>query len=440
MVFREDPPGIDENPLRGLVPYSSARQPDNFPHSMEWFYLPLSAIVINRNTYNWQALESQLIAIAERGHQAVFRFYLDYPGKPSGIPHYLLRAGLKTYSYDDFNNAAGSTRSVAPDYKDPLLIDCLVRFIQAFGTKYDGDLRIAYVTAGLYGFWGEWHVADHPHRGEAAGWLMAQKDKDALLCAFRDSFQKTFVLVRYPYVTGNRALLANFGFHDDSLLNDTVGPEDWQFWHSMQNAELTDSWKFRPTGGEIYPPLQTGLWGSWPNHAGQSVKDVISTAHVTWILDNKLFEGPSTELERTNALRVQRMLGYKLYCSAGRLALLPDGSASISARIENRGVAPFYASWLVELAALDSAGNVVEQGHAAWPLAKLLPGETTELNARLEALPKGAKAIVLRIANPLPKGHAVVFANAEMGTLIGGWLTLGAFDMPSADVPPPQGR
>ena len=37
-----------------------------------------------------------LNSVAGRGHQTVFRIYLDYPGKTTGIPQYLLDAGLAT--------------------------------------------------------------------------------------------------------------------------------------------------------------------------------------------------------------------------------------------------------------------------------------------------------------------------------------------------------
>jgi hypothetical protein len=148
MAFRADAPGIDENPLRGFVPYSSTKQArDTFPHSMEWFYLPLAAVVTGPDSYDLTPVERQLSAIAARGHQAIFRFYLDYPKQPSGIPGYLLAAGLKTFPYADSGNAGSATPSVSPDYRDPRLIDCLVRFIHAFGARYDGDARIAYLTA-----------------------------------------------------------------------------------------------------------------------------------------------------------------------------------------------------------------------------------------------------------------------------------------------------
>jgi hypothetical protein len=184
MVFRADAPGVDENPLRGLVPYSAEPQSEGtFPHSMEWFYMPLSEVATGPNAYDWGALERQLGAIAGRGHQAVFRFYVDYPKKPSGTPRYLLDAGLKTFPYSDGGNAQSATPSVAPDYRDRRLIACMVDFVRALGAKYDGDARIAYVEAGLYGFWGEWHVHNHPLPGEPEGWAIAQGDNDALLRA-----------------------------------------------------------------------------------------------------------------------------------------------------------------------------------------------------------------------------------------------------------------
>ena len=240
MTFQADAPGVDENPLRGFVPYSSTRQTgETFPHSMEWFYLPLAAVVKGPDIYDWSAVEQQLTAISRRGHQAIFRFFLDYPTRPTGIPEYLLRAGLKTYRYDDSENAKGATTSVSPDYADPRLIECLVRFIHAFGRRYDGDVRIAYLTAGLYGFWGEWHVHNHPLSGEPAGWSMEQKDKDALLRAYAESFTRTQVLVRSPNVTKDRTLLLHFGFHDDSFLQDTIGEQSWQYWPMMGQAGTT---------------------------------------------------------------------------------------------------------------------------------------------------------------------------------------------------------
>ena len=425
MTFRADASGIDENPLRGFIPYSSTKRTDDtFPHSMEWFYLPLAAVVTGPDAFDWTPVERQLSAIAGRGHQAIFRFYLDYPKQPSGIPTYLLAAGLKTFPYADSGNAGSATPSVSPDYRDPRLIDCLVHFIHAFGSRYDGDVRIAYLTAGLYGFWGEWQVHDHPLPGEPSGWAIRQQDKDALLRAYAESFQHTAVMVRVPDVTEDRRLLAHFGFHDDSFLRDTLGPERSHFWPKMELAGAINLWQVHPMGGEIYPALQVGLWGSWPNPEGQPVGDAIATTHATWMLDSELFVAPHTAVERANALRAERMLGYTLYCREWQIARNDDGSAKITVRVENRGVAPMYYAWPAEAEALDGDGKIIGKGSAVWTLPTLLPGQTAEWSISLNALPRAANSVLIRIANPMPGGHPVAFGNAEMGTVLPGWLSL----------------
>ena len=425
MTFRGDAPGIDENPLRGFVPYSSTKQTDDtFPHSMEWFYLPLSAVVTGPDTYDWTAVERQLTAIAARSHQAIFRFYLDYPKRPSGIPAYLLAAGLKTFPYANAGNAASPTPSVSPDYRDPRLFDCLVRFIHAFGARYDGDARIAYLTAGLYGFWGEWHVLDHPLAGEPSGWSIRQQDKDALLRAYVESVHRTPVLVRVPDVTEDRDLLAHFGFHDDSFLQDTFGPERWHFWAKVGEAGVASFWQAHPMGGEIYPELQSGLFDAWPNRHGQPAVLSISATHATWMLDSDLFTAVQTPAEHANALRAERMLGYTFYCREWQLTRNKDGSATITARVENRGIAPMYYAWPVEAEALDANGKIVAQSTADWPLPELLPGRTAVWSISFNALPTTANTVLVRIANPMPGGHPIAFANAEMATVLPGWLTL----------------
>jgi hypothetical protein len=425
MTFRADAPGLESNPLRGLVPFATARPPANlFPYSMEWFTLPLSAVVTGPDTYDWSVLERQLQVIAAHGNQAIFRFYLDNPKLPSAIPKYLLNAGLKTFPYDDEGNRASATPSVGPDYSDPRLIECLTRFIHAFGSKYDGDPRIAYLTAGLYGFWGEWHVLKHPLPGEPAGWTISEKNKDALLRAFAEAFQRTPVLVRTPGVTNDRQLLSNFGFHDDSFLYDTVGLNPARFWSGMQRAGTTESWQRHPTGGEIYPPLQSGLWNVWPNAQGQDFAAAIDLTHVTFLFDSALFSKAATETERRNALRMQRMMGYTLFCSSARIVQSRSGLTAATVRIENRGVAPLYYSWPVEVEALDDAAKVTGEGRTVWPLATLLPGKSAEWSITFNASANRTKSVVLRLANPMPGGHPIAFANAEMGSVKAGWLTL----------------
>ncbi|GIF98808.1 hypothetical protein [Catellatospora citrea] len=97
-----------DNPLKGFMPYAGSYQ--TFPYSMEWFYLPVRDVMTGPKQFRWDAVERQLNAIAARGHQAVFRFYLDYPGKPTGIPQYLLDQGLATHP----TTTSATTASASP--------------------------------------------------------------------------------------------------------------------------------------------------------------------------------------------------------------------------------------------------------------------------------------------------------------------------------------
>ena len=142
----------EANPLKGMMPFApsdasySPGLPETAPpYTMEWLTLPVSDVVTGPGTYSWDKLEAHLNAIAARGHQAVLRFYVDYPGRPSGMPAYLLSSHeVPTHEYTVNGNAPG--QSLAPDYNDPEMMSMLTGFISALGQQYDGDPRLAFIT------------------------------------------------------------------------------------------------------------------------------------------------------------------------------------------------------------------------------------------------------------------------------------------------------
>lgn len=88
------------NPLKGFMPfYSPDGADDSVPYSMEWFYIPLSALISDSGEYTVrEGLEPYLEAISARGNQAVFRVYLDYPGSGIGekaVPRFIWDMGIK---------------------------------------------------------------------------------------------------------------------------------------------------------------------------------------------------------------------------------------------------------------------------------------------------------------------------------------------------------
>ena len=87
-------PSPVDNPLKGLVPYQADKRGE-FSHSMEFNYLPYSAIVKGYDEFDWKPLEAMLDDTASRGHQALFRIFLEYPGKKGIIPEFLVRDGMR---------------------------------------------------------------------------------------------------------------------------------------------------------------------------------------------------------------------------------------------------------------------------------------------------------------------------------------------------------
>ena len=154
------------NPLKGLVPYVQPAA-GRFPHSMEFNYLALSDLVVGDGQYNWEPLDHLLDDIASRHKQAIFRIWMEYPGKEKGIPEYLAKDGVEVIQWTIPKHGPFPAAEVrTPDYSNHRLRKMLTSFIAELGRRYDGDARIGFITAGLLGIWGEWHT--YPRTGSVS--------------------------------------------------------------------------------------------------------------------------------------------------------------------------------------------------------------------------------------------------------------------------------
>jgi hypothetical protein len=406
------------NPLKGFMPYEGSYS--TFPHSMEWGYLPLRSLMSGPTNFDWTSLDTLISNIARRGHQTVFRVYLDYPTLSTGIPQYLLDAGLITHSYTDYDN----TISVSPDYENPLLRQALTNFIAALGARYDGDPRIGFITLGLLGFWGEWHT--YPHDS----WFASVAVQDEVLTAYEAAFAKAKLLVRYPMGTNPTA--RRIGYHDDSFAYLTIDPPSWMFLGLLKAAGETNKWRSQPIGGEVRPEVQGCMWDTSQTNcvpAGQEFTNCVDLTHASWMLNQGVFSPGFTGAQKDLALAGACRLGYTLCISS---AALVDASVSTSLNasvaVRNTGVAPFYYDWPVQLGALNASNALVNTWSTAWKLSSLLPSPTNTVWSYAQTnhgLAAGQYKLVLRVQNPLANGVPLRFANAAQDIDIPGWLTLG---------------
>ncbi|MFF5289422.1 DUF4832 domain-containing protein [Paractinoplanes globisporus] len=395
---------------------------------MEWFYLPLNAVMSGPDVFNWSALEAQLNAIAARGHQAAFRFYLDYPGKPSGIPRYLLDNGLVTHAYDDFGN---NGLSVSPDYDDPNLGTALDQFIAALGARYDGDPRIGFLQVGLLGFWGEWHTYPHDGYTLPENWFASQAEQVRVLTDFDAAFNKTKLQVRYPS-TDNAPL--GMGYHDDSFAVETLPGVGWHFMDKMIAAGTTGKWQSEPVGGELRPEIQGCIFDAPADcpviegGADNDFPDSVAQTHASWLLNQYAFDPGYAGPNLARALAGSKSLGYQLQVTQASTPLFVRGRTfTVGVKMADLGIAPFYYDWPPQIAAVDARGHITRTWTTPWQLTAVGPGRPAQFTASLTSagLRRGTYTLVMRAANPLPRGVPLRFANAAQDRTLRGWLTLG---------------
>lgn len=398
LEYRAPPP---DNPLRGLVPYVSAHAKDRFPHSMEFRYFAWSELMKGPAQFDWAPIEKTLNEVQQRGNQLIFRVYCEYPGNEPAIPAFLLDAGIEV---SQWTNHSDGQISHTPDYEDEALREALAAFIKALGARYDADPRIAFITAGLLGSWGEWHT--HPREDL---WASKRVQREVME-SFAAAFSETKVLLRYPAGPDTFLHAANherpFGYHDDSFAWATLDTgkksDAWYFEPSIKAAGATEKWKTFPIGGEIRPELWETAFTPNRHPRNQGFVECVEAVKASWLMDTGLFDPrfPMDRKRRETALRETARLGYALHVSKAEWH-----DETVSLTIENRGVAPFYYDWPVEVE-IDGKVQTTD-----WKLSEILPARPQNWSIQHPATGK----LKLRVPNPMKGGKPLRFANRNQG-------------------------
>lgn len=426
-------PAPPDNPLKGFVPY--LRHDTTFPHSLEWDYTKLDDLMTGPEAFNWAPLDAKLDAAASRGHQFVARVYLEWPGRTTGVPQYLIEGGLTMRTWTNTNTQPFPPAvDHTPDYEDPQLRAALTHFIHALGGRYDGDPRLGFVELGLLGTWGEWHNSPND------AWFASKTVQREVMDAYERAFRKTKLLARYPAGADDFRYADNgtraFGYHDDSFAWATLHTgkrgDEWFFETRLRSAEALDKWRTQPIGGEVRPEVWSCLFDE-PSCAppGQELDRCVAVTHASWLCNEGVFRGKIQGAARERAVEAARRLGYELHVTSVDLAPVPRHDAlTIALTVTNTGVAPFYYDWPVELGVLDSQSNIVARWTPDWRLSTVVPGNAAAVwrfQGQMAALNPGAFQLLLRVRNPLPAGSPLRFANRTQDQHVSGWLTLDEF-------------
>ena len=339
-------------------------------------------------------------------------------------------------TYDFYDN---KRISFSPNYNDPKVQEKLLRFVATLGDRYDGGPRIGFITAGLYGFWGEEHT--YPYNGAVSSqnpaginWMPSEEFRAQLVEAWDDAFDETFIQNRYP-IEATKA--HGMGYYDDSFGYATLEGTSWHFIPKLKKQGEGDVWQHSPIGGELYPSFQECAFSEplrCPNmEAGRDYKalESIQQAHATWITNNKAFTVGYSGDELTRAKATSAAMGYTLQETRTSVTY-NQVKATVVVEIKNTGVAPFYATWPLEVILVDENNEIVTSQTIESTLPSILPDQTGKVTARLP-LPEKFRSndsaqkltAVIRVENPLPNSAPVAFANKAMNKPLPGYLGLG---------------
>lgn len=419
---------ITAQPYKGLMPFESENcVNDNY--SMEWFYVSFSSLEPQQGVFDWSPIEKKLNEISARGNQAAFRVYLNYPGHKeekdgSAVPNWVWDMGIKKMLYDD--RLFADYDCIVPDYTDDRLIEILCDFIEKFGEKYDGDVRIAYITAGLLGQWGEWHTYPFEER-------MASKEQQCkIFSAYDDAFDNTPILARYP--DSETSGKYDLGFHDDSFTHETIGKGNVNFYTKLKKNGLNSAWKTKPIGGEIYPqsqiPILNGEKAQNGKDYSQDYYKCVKKTHASWMMMWSAFDLENVDDKEKAKKRADEMsssLGYD-YTVAKSYVKQKDGKLSVSFTIKNKGVAPLYYDMFPTVVLSDKNGKTVSEISINDTLKGILPNKSRSFSAEM-ALPNdidGIYTVSVYSPNPMKNGKPIIFSNKNK--VNGTYAVIATFD------------
>jgi len=459
LEFNKHQYGLEQNPLKGFATMWDVHS--SFPYSIQGKLFKFSDIVVGDSVYDWTVVDQFIASEAAKGKHVYLQVNID-PVKDAllDLPQYILDSlatnqttpGLSDIVYLDEVQADGSIKTlVSPNWNNPTLMKAMLDFTHTFGVKYNSDPAVFMVHTGLYGMWGEWHV--FPFEDTLPHVEMSIANKTLIADAFTTSFPDTKILARYPVSMPDPT---KFGYSDGLVFEHSIGTPHWYFNNLLINDGASENWKNHPIGGEVSPELQDTILEQWPNITGDnlqfldgsvhSVQDItasINTTHSSWLFMHYLFRNPSesgiSQTEINNALRVQRDLGYNFYMKNYKLAAT-DSIVTVSMGFKNKGIAPMYANWDVEIAVLDSSDSLISLQTQKLDLDDILPSHyvvVKHMTASL-ALNDGDYTVLVRIKNPLAahsnNAPPVRFANETQDLHRTGWLSLGEMTLQNGAV------
>ncbi len=343
-------------PMTGLVLWSDNEANATDAIQLEYSYMRYDDVIKGPGQYDWSGVDRLLDHIAARQHQAIIRFYFDYPGKISSVPGYVK-------SLADYRETKGLSEGEATtfcDWSNATLRQATLDFYTELAKRYDRDARLAFLQTG-FGLWSEYHIYDGPMElGRTFPSLEFQAEFANHLAA---TFAETPWSVSVDAADDERSPLAErdnlralpFGLFDDSFLCKQHAKQNANDWAAFGN----DRWQTSPAGGELsyYTKRDQRHALAVNGPYGIAFESLAAKFHVTYMIG----DGQPNHQSTQRIAAAGMSLGYRFAVTS---FLSADGRSEVT--IKNNGIAPIY----------HNAYATVDGVRSEASLRGLLPGES----------------------------------------------------------------
>lgn len=243
---------------------------------MDHLYLRLawSYLEPREGEFHWEVIDSVIQHWTEKGLGIAFRISCKESSTENAYqrfatPQWVMQAGARGGFYESGKLASPQSGAWEPDFGDPIFLEKLDRFLEAFASRYDGKPWVRYIDIGSIGDWGEGHL------GRGSRTHPTLDTRKAHIDLHLKHFKHSQLTVTDDYVYDLRSEKQIATLHEYILKNGISYRDD---------SILVESLKWRPQTFSVSRP-------DFFNDVFPHKPTVLETGHMRYILRNKYWTG-----------------------------------------------------------------------------------------------------------------------------------------------------
>lgn len=365
----------------------------DFP-GMDHIYIRLAWAYLEpeEGKFNWEVIDRIITKWTANGLKIAFRISCKESGtdrieQQFATPKWVMEAGANG-DYYRYGEKVGPDGPWEPVFDDPVFLEKVENFLQAFSARYDGKSWLRYVDIGSMGDWGEGHT----WAGSRIDFTLEQKKIHIDL--YRKYFQKTQLIISDDFVytvknPENRDKLHQYvlqhgiSYRDDSPLVNGYFNDGYADSYTVRSPEFfEDAYRTMPTVLELEHYRKVKREGNWTAEEGSAIsqyapgktgpdffRGALDLLHATFIgyhgdAHDWLTDNPELTVELLNRCGYW----YFLHCVEVTDSMHIGRSKLLEMVWENRGVAPAYHPYdlKIRLAGPETVDFELESGNRKW--------------------------------------------------------------------------